>query len=317
MKQTFTLIIYKALDWLKQESPFWWAVVQILLWSSFGIISTNWVNFKGEEVVLVFLGGLISSVGSRTTKKLSENQSPVSVDPNKFRDNVETKLKEIQKPVFKKESKIIQKYLPEGQWIQEITSKKQIYIHHTSGGSWESTWNWWAKGDKQRIATHFLIERDGTIIQNFPLEHWAYHLGISTNDNKIPSQYKKNDKKLNQESISIEICSWGGLVKKKGKYYSWSNQEVTNVDTTDYTFRSFEYFEKYTPEQIASLKNLLEQLSKDFNVPLNPITFDINYEALQGKPGLYTHVEVKTSKSDCYPNKDLISMLKDLTNATT
>lgn len=85
MKQSLSLLAYKTLDWLKQESPFWWAIVQLLLWASFLIISTNLLNFKGEDVVLVILGGLISSVGSRTSKKLSESREVLSVNPDDFR----------------------------------------------------------------------------------------------------------------------------------------------------------------------------------------------------------------------------------------
>lgn len=308
MRQTLTLIIYKALDYLKQESPFWWAVVQSLLWGSFTLISTNWVNFKGEDVVLIFLGGLISSVGSRTSKKLSEAQKPVSVNPDDFKQG----FKDAQDKIEEKKQelsgfKIEKAYLPKGNYIEEITKKNQIIIHHTSGGSVPSTLNWWIH-DKQRIGTHFIIDRDGRVINCIPLEYWAYHLGVSMTGNKIPREYKRKDKELNKSSISIELASWGGLTKKSDKYYSWSNQEVKNVDILDNKFRGYDYFEKYTEEQLRSLKKLIEQLSQDYQIPISPLTFDINYNALNGVSGTYTHVNYRTDKSDCYPNKDLIQM---------
>lgn len=93
------LIVYKVLDWLKQESPFWWAVVQLLLWASFLIISTDLLNFKGEDVVLIILGGLISSVGTRTSKKLSESRSALSVNPDDFREGFEEAQNSLDKLV--------------------------------------------------------------------------------------------------------------------------------------------------------------------------------------------------------------------------
>lgn len=316
----YNLIAYKVLDWLKQESPFWWAVVQVLLWASFGIISTNWVNFKGEEVVLVFIGGLISSVGSRTSRKLAESQH--KVDPNEFRKGYEDHIQKIEdtktslmnKPETKSELMpelildIKQNILPKGQYVNEVTKKNQIVIHHTSGGSLDSTITWW-KQSKERIGTHFIIDRDGTVVQTIPLENWAYHLGVSMSGNKVSQEYKRKDLSLNKSSIGIELCSWGGLTKKGDKFYTYVNREIDSnkVDEIS-TFRGYSFFEKYSPEQLASLKKLVEQLAKDHEIPINSLTFDININALSGKSGIFTHVEYRTDKSDCYPSKDLIQM---------
>lgn len=324
MMKAITLISYQILDWLKQESPFWWAIVQAILWSSFGLISTSWVDFKGEEVVLVFIGGLISSVGTRTTKKLSESQ--ITVDPNKFKQNYQNALQNIEdnkiglKPVEPVDSSLVikQEYLPKGQYVNEITFKDSIVLHHTAGGNYKGTIaHWLSKQD--RVATHYLIDRDGTIVQTIPLECWAYHLGVNSADNKISREFKKNSERLDKKSISIELCSYGQLSKKGDKFYTIYKNEIPEekVAKLEYSFRGFDYFEKYTEEQLRSLKKLLEQILKDHpHILLQEDysnIFDTNQDALEGKSGIFTHVSYRTNgKWDCYPDKDLIQVLNSL-----
>lgn len=317
MKEQLIFLIYTLLDKLKQRSPFLWAAVQAGLWTMFGLISTEWINFKGEEIVLVFLGGLISSVGSRTSKKLSE--SKIKINPDTFRKGVENFNKEIEKvkdTLNKKDFDIVKNFLPKSQYVDEITKKNQIILHHTAGGSAQSSIDWWLT-KPERVATHFLIERDGTVIQTLPLECWAFALNVGTKDNRIPREFKKKDKELNQKAIQIELCSWGALTKKGDKYFNWANTEFRGeVETLEYTFRKFEYFEKYTEPQLRSLKKLLEQLSENYQIPITELTFDVNVDALKGKPGIYTHVNYSTLKSDCYPSNELIDLINDLKNVT-
>lgn len=329
--QTLTLFVYQLLDRLKQDSPKLWAVAQLSLWGTFLLLSSNYVNIPYEEVILVVIGGLISGVGSRTSKKLQEIKK---VDPDKFKQGVEDKMKQIEdrkeelsfkKPKekleepeqHKEELKIEKRFLPKGQYIEEITKKNQIVLHHTAGGNSNGTIQHWLSS-KDRTGTHFIIERDGTIIQTVPTECWLYHLYVGAPLNKVPREFKKKDKELNQKSIGIELCNYGQLKKKGDKYYTIYNNEINKdrVYTLDKTFRGQEYFELYTLEQIESLRKLLLQLIKDNNIKLNQNyldIFDINLEALSGKSGIFAHVSYRTTdKWDVYPNKELIQMLNNL-----
>lgn len=312
MKQAFTLLLYKALDWLKQESPFWWAVVQSLLWGSFALISTNWVNFKGEEVVLIFLGGLISGVGSRTTKKLSEVKSPVSVDPDKFKQGFKDKLEEIEEQKEEiKVNPIIERFLNDGQWLKEKAKKTQIVLHHSVSSSVDSLFNWWNQ-DKGRIGTAYSIDKDGTIYNHFPDDEWAYHLYVNAPGNKISKGLKRFSVTRDQESIGIELVSAGGLTLKDGKWYSSFNTIIPEENVYKADFRGYKGFEKYTDKQLASLNFLLKSLCEKYNIPFTVPTFDVDENALKGKPGIYSHTSYRTDKSDCYPDKDLIQVLNNL-----
>lgn len=313
MKQTLTIIIYRALDWLKQESPFWWAIVQSILWASFGLISTSWVDFKGEEVVLLFIGGLISGVGTRTTKKLSETKSPVSVNPDKFKEGFSNKLKEIEevKVELTKEVPIVNKFLNEGQWLKEKSKKNQIVLHHSVSPSVDSLFNWWNQ-DKGRIGTAYSIDKDGTIYSHFPDDEWAYHLYINSPGNKVTRGLKRFSVNRDKESIGIELVSAGGLTLKEGKWYSSYGTVVPDENVIETNYRGYKGFEKYTPQQLASLKFLLESLCKKYNIPYTIPTFDVEDNALKGKSGIYSHTSYRTDKSDCYPDTDLIQVLNSL-----
>ena len=240
MKQTLTIIIYRALDWLKQESPFWWAIVQSILWASFGLISTSWVDFKGEEVVLLFIGGLISGVGTRTTKKLSETQSSVSVNPDKFKEGFNNKLKEIEdsKVELTKEIPIVNKFLNEGQWLKEKSKKTQIVLHHSVSSSVDSLFNRWNQ-DKSRIGTAYSIDKDGTIYNHFPDDEWAYHLYISSPGNKVTRGLKRFSVNRDKESIGIELVSAGGLTLKEGTWYSSYGTVVPDENVVETNCRGY------------------------------------------------------------------------------
>lgn len=53
------------------------------------------------------------------------------------------------------------------QYYQDMVPKRQIYLHHTVGGSAKSTVDYWNK-TPERIGTAYIVERDGTIFEVFP-----------------------------------------------------------------------------------------------------------------------------------------------------
>ena len=64
----------------------------------------------------------------------------------------------------------------------EKIEKKQIYLHHTAGGpSGEQVFQYW-ETQANKVATCVAISNDGTIVQGFGSECWAYHLGMVTLD---------------------------------------------------------------------------------------------------------------------------------------
>jgi N-acetyl-anhydromuramyl-L-alanine amidase AmpD len=203
-------------------------------------------------------------------------------------------------------SKIIQVKFPDNQYYKEVHAKNQVVIHHTvSGANPTNVINAWTT-NAERVATAFVIGGDGTIAQAYSSKYWAHHIGLK----------KSNNMQLNQQSIGIELCNWGGITEKDGKFYTAYNKEISKELIIDYgkPWRGYRYFHKYTAAQIESLRQLLVYLCDTYNISkeYHPTMWDVNTEALSGKNGVFTHVSYRADKSDMHPQPELVEMLKQL-----
>ena len=167
--------------------------------------------------------------------------------------------------------------LENGEWLDQPVEKDTIYLHHTAGGHRAdltvSSWNRdRSETDKKRIrvATSFVIggistrdenrDWDGVIVQCFPDNEWAYHLGV-----------KGTGGRLDKKSIGIEICNYGWLTKSRdGKYLTYVNSEVPEdqVAKLNEPFRGHLYYHKYTDAQIESTGELLRHLAEKHGIDL-------------------------------------------------
>lgn len=196
--------------------------------------------------------------------------------------------------------------LKDNQYFKEKQFKNQIVIHHTAGsGKAANVIHGW-DFNAERVGTAYVIDVSGEVVKAFEPEYWAYHLGLKSISNS----------QLNKNSIGIEICNWGQLIKKSdGKYYNYINKEVPESEVVQIAkFRGFEYYHKYNDAQIESLRKLILELAAKFAIPLdyNSDMWDISQNALAGKKGIYTHVSYRSDKNDCSPQFNLIQMLKSL-----
>jgi hypothetical protein len=211
---------------------------------------------------------------------------------------------------------------PESQYFKESFPKTQIYLHHTAGNANPlSVFDGWA-ANPERIATCVTIGgnpgtigkwKDGLIVQGFSSKFWAYHLGLKTATfTKANVPYKSLDK----ISIGIEVCNWGQLTLKNGKYYTYTNREMPLSEVTELEtpYKGFKYFHKYTDAQIESVKDLLLLWKDRYKIPLtyNEDIWNITPRALRGELGVFTHNSVRTDKVDIYPCPRMIAMLKTL-----
>jgi len=222
-----------------------------------------------------------------------------------------------------KENKILSKLdlkeiilvdFPYNQYVREETKKNQIVLHHTvSGQGVDGDIKWWLM-TAERIATALIIQWDGKIFQCFSSKYWAYHLGAGNSN-------------LDKHSIGIEIDSWGGLIEKNGLWYpaKWDDVKKKNIPNTnlkpvenvviyDKQYRGFYGFEKYTDEQIESLRKLLIFFNEKYDIPLdyNEDMFTYSEKAINGVSGIWSHSSYRQDKSDVHPQKELIELLKSL-----
>lgn len=205
---------------------------------------------------------------------------------------------------------------PENQYYKEITVKKGIVLHHTvSGSSVSGDIDWW-KSTEERVATPIIISRDGGVHQLYSSQYWAHHLGIKkTHFQKF--KLPEMNIQRNKEFIGVELDSWGGLQNRNSKFYSSSGQEINKENVVYYEkgFRGYYHFEKYTNEQLNSLKELLEYWGNRYKIPLKykgDVMFECNERALKGESGIWAHVSFRPDKSDVHPQNELIEMLKSL-----
>jgi N-acetyl-anhydromuramyl-L-alanine amidase AmpD len=219
--------------------------------------------------------------------------------------------------------------LPDSQYYQENTPKTQVCLHHTaSGRGADGDFRWWLS-DPKRIATHFIVDFEGSIYQCLPSYHWAHHLGLKTSvfeahgidpifrqSRYSGKLYKANNEILNQGAIGIEIDAWGGLKWERGQWRSYTGKMVPMERVIKYPagYRGYFAFERYTEAQLDAVELLLLQFYDDYCIPLdyNGGMWDVSKEALSGKPGIWTHTSYRSDKSDCHPQPELIEMLKNL-----
>jgi len=191
-------------------------------------------------------------------------------------------------------------------YYPEETLKTQVVLHHTAANSSiEATINGWRGDNKgkngkgRHISTHYIIQRDGTYDQLFPLKYWANHIGIPSG-----SPGAENNVALQKGSISIELESFGyvqigrgdnkGFVFQNGKnigkrsnlapfsfddsstyLVTWRSGESTipirqmREDNKSSSYKGEDIFQAYTIPQINTLFEILQKIQKLYpNIPL-------------------------------------------------
>jgi N-acetyl-anhydromuramyl-L-alanine amidase AmpD len=218
-------------------------------------------------------------------------------------------------------STIRQYPLKDGQFFNETSIKKQIVLHHTAGNSsGVNTISAWNADSRGRIATFVCISgkncvnsRDGEIVQCFSSKNWAYHLGVKA---EVFASRGVKWQNLDKLSIGIEICNWGPLEEKNGKFYNYVDREVPadEVCTLDKPYKGFKHYHSYSDAQIESTRQLVIYLHEKYGIDLtyNEDIWNVTDRALKGENGLFTHNSYRKDKSDVYPHPKMVEMLKSL-----
>lgn len=213
------------------------------------------------------------------------------------------------------------------EYYKEDSKKNAIVIHHTAGGSnpiW--TIDGWERDQTQsggalKVATAFVIGRasssggtaeyDGKIYRAFDERYFAHHLGTKL----------ANNWGLNKNSVAIEVCNYGGLRKTRdGKFINYVNREVRPEHVIDLGFewRGFRFYENYTDVQLEALGLLIRWIAEKFDINVSKSNkigvswFALNQDAMNGTPGLWTHCNYRSDKTDMYPHPKLIQLINSL-----
>lgn len=197
--------------------------------------------------------------------------------------------------------------LPSDQYYDEIVTKKSICLHHTAGGSAQSSIEGWLK-DKVRVGTCVIIDRKDTIFQQFESDRWAFSLGLETANYKI----------IERQTINIELANYGFLIPVgKGRYKNayGGYVEPKNVIELEKPYRGYTFYENYTDFQIDNTLELISYWKAKYNMnfadlKLTSKGFELDsVNALKGVGGLYTHGNFRADKTDIYPHPKFCEVL--------
>jgi N-acetyl-anhydromuramyl-L-alanine amidase AmpD len=187
---------------------------------------------------------------------------------------------------------IQQRPLTPNQYFARIHKKSNIVLHHTVSSSAASALRWWAH-TPERIATAFLIEKDGSVIQAFDDKFWAHHLGIRSARNVM----------LNQQSIGIELVNEGFLWPTQSGELKWLHPDgpIYKGETITEEWRSGKAWPIYPAAQIEALKDLLLMLTKKHQIPTSIAPFGVLDLNVPYQFGIYAHHNVRADKTDVSP----------------
>jgi len=225
---------------------------------------------------------------------------------------------------------IDRQYLDKNEYVRDYGKIEPLgfFIHHTAG--WDNPYNTirnWNNDKRGRVATQYCIggtnvkgkeaKHDGVVVECFPNNYLGWHLG------------KVGKFAISKMSGGVELNNFGYLTKKGDKYYTYVNTEVKKEFVCDlgYEFRGKRYWHAYSDKQIESLRLLLLHL-KDIYPKMDLVNgipkmlkdgvspndaFEFNEDAYYARQfGLWSHTSVRKDKFDCFPQPELVEMLKNL-----
>jgi len=200
---------------------------------------------------------------------MEKNEHSNEISYKEYKETYNHKVVNVNIVDLKKSISVYDFYSPE---TNNFALSSGVFVHNSRPdwvvGMWDKDSN--SSGSIRHIATSFIIGGrstrngdetwDGVTVRCFPESKWAWHLGV-----------KGTKGKFDKISIGIEICNYGSLTKgRDGSYYNYVNSIVpeTEVVKLPNQFRGFEYYHKYTDNQIESVRKLLFYLSNKFNINL-------------------------------------------------
>lgn len=221
---------------------------------------------------------------------------------------------------------IRREYLDTDQYVRDFPKlkKKYFYIHHTAGWSDASAVaNAWNADKLGRICTQYNISgsdiygrqiSDGKVVECFGNDFNGWHLG------------SVHSHQMHKEAVGVELCNFGYLKLVNGEYITYTGAKVIPSEVCDLgkNFRGHRYWHKYSKKQIESLRLLMHHVRDVHGIDIakglpellrsgvDPfVAFEYYLEVSQGKKiGTWTHTNVRKDKFDCFPQPELVAMLK-------
>jgi len=141
-------------------------------------------------------------------------------------------------------------------WTGDVIVPTLVVLHDTASRLEKGNAAAYLADNAAKVSVHFVIERDGSITQQVPVNRRANHAGVSTYHGR---------KNCNDFSIGIEIVNPGYLTSSGpttarawfGEEFNKANEGILFVETKEH---GAHYWMPYTEAQIAAVLDLLTGL---------------------------------------------------------
>jgi N-acetylmuramoyl-L-alanine amidase len=164
-----------------------------------------------------------------------------------------------------------------------------IIYHYTAGGSLRGTVKWFQNADS-KVSAHYVIGKDGTVVQMVALDRAAWHAGTSV---------LAGVEGVNHFSIGFEIVNWGKLTRRDGKFFTYTGSEYQGPEPIA---AESAFWEPYTDAQYRALIRLTTALLDKY--PIRHLTGHSDVATPKGRkidPGpAFDWPRIKTALPDAY-----------------
>jgi N-acetyl-anhydromuramyl-L-alanine amidase AmpD len=200
---------------------------------------------------------------------------------------------------------------------------RMVVLHYTAGGG--SAVDWF-RNPASRASAHFVVRRDGTVVQMVDLAHSAWHAG--------QRGIRGHLIKPNRSSVGIEIVNWGELTETSSGFVTWTGLKVPEDDVVE---ADGIFWQRYAKSQEEAVAYLVKALCNELGIPRRfmfdgqPgfVRFDKTYDKVpyylpsgargtnsrlavwrfKGNGGVCGHCHIARSKDDPGPRLDWAKIL--------
>ena len=179
--------------------------------------------------------------------------------------------------------------------------KTQIILTHTSRNVKEYLTSLkYRHNKKYDKIPHFIITRDGKIIQTLDTEKYSKFL---------------NNSKHDKQSIIISLENLGWLEKEPLKNYhiNWIGS-IYKEKVLDKKWRDYFFWEPYTKIQLDKTAELCKKLSKEHPINLTCIGHNTKTNRMETFNGILTRSNIDDDSTDVSPAFDFEYFIKKLEN---
>ena len=182
----------------------------------------------------------------------------------------------------------------EDNFYKEVYKKERIVLGNSFSSDMSYTKGWSLRngGDYKKTAA-FTIDKDGTIYQHYNPKYYSEFLGDDTD----------------KSTILINLVNEGWLTQRMDGYYNLRNESYLG-DVVEKYWRGLDFWVNYTDEQYESLRLLLLDLMKKFDIYERVVSDNTKKTKTSKLNGMLTKSNFSDRFTDLSPTFDFNNLKK-------